>query len=619
MRLALTLLAITAVVVGGAAVARRYHRSAPLMLCVVGIAVSFIPGLGHLEVDREVVLLGLLPPLLYFTAIRTSPLDIRANIRSIALLSVGLVLFTAVGVGLLVWWLLDIPFAIALAVGAVVAPPDAVAATAVARRIGLPRRVVTVLEGESLFNDATALVTLRMAILAAGASVTVFQVAANFVWAAVGGIAIGVVTAKVLMLIRRRVTDVLTDTALSLMTPWLAFLPAELAHASGVVAVVVAGLLLGHKAPLFQQPTARQAERTYMATVQFLLENAVFLLIGLQAKSILDDVTTGAGLGLGRTIWVCLLVFAAVVLLRPIWVFPASFVVDSKATLNQRMRTAGVLSWAGMRGVVTLAAAFTLPEDAPHRGELVLMALVVTAGTLLLQGSTLPLVARALKVHGPDPREDALQLANVMQRAAAAGDHYLQKQSSTADKQVVHQIRQQAEMRTHLAWERLGTPRVDTESPLESYRRLRAEMLQAERAEVLRLRDSRTIDNEVILEALDALDLEESMLTVIEERNRRYSERTIVTPERVAGNCDHLRSAPAGVEPRNPEGCEDCRREGTKTVNLRLCLTCGTVACCDSSPGRHAERHFRHSGHPVIRSFEPGEAWRWCYVESIPG
>jgi monovalent cation/hydrogen antiporter len=109
------------------------------------------------------------------------------------------------------------------------------------------------------------------------------------------------------------------------------------------------------------------------------------------------------------------------------------------------------------------------------------------------------------------------------------------------------------------------------------------------------------------------------MLTVIEERNRRYSERTIVTPERVAGDCDHLRSAPTGVEPRNPEGCEDCRREGTKTVNLRLCLTCGTVACCDSSPGRHAARHFRHSGHPVIRSFEPGEAWRWCYVESIPG
>jgi CPA1 family monovalent cation:H+ antiporter len=272
-----------------------------------------------------------------------------------------------------------------------------------------------------------------------------------------------------------------------------------------------------------------------------------------------------------------------------------------------------------MRGVVTLAAAFTLPDDAPYRAELVLMALVVTAGTLVLQGSTLPLVARGLQVYGPDPREDALQLANVMQRAAAAGDHYLQKQAPTADKHVVQQIRQQAEMRTHRAWERLGSSRGDSESPLDSYRRLRSEMLQEERKEVLRLRDARTIDNEVVQEALDALDLEESMLTVIEERNRRYSERTIVTPERVVGDCDHLRSAPAGVEPRNPEGCEDCRREGTKTVNLRLCLSCGTVACCDSSPGRHAERHFRRSGHPVIRSFEPGEAWRWCYVESIPG
>ena len=190
--------------------------AAPLLLTVVGIGVGYLPGVPLIEVDREIVLLGLLPPLLYAAAIRTSLIDLRANLRGIALLSVGLVIFTALGVGLVVWWLLGVPLPLAIAFGGVVAPPDAVAATTVAKRIGLPRQLVSLLEGESLFNDATALVIVRMGLVALGTTVSVAEVGGQFLWAAGGGVAIGVLAAFLIGLVRRRITHTVTDTALSL-------------------------------------------------------------------------------------------------------------------------------------------------------------------------------------------------------------------------------------------------------------------------------------------------------------------------------------------------------------------------------------------------------------------
>jgi CPA1 family monovalent cation:H+ antiporter len=257
---ALTLLGIVAVVVGVSALARRYGASAPLALTALGILLSFLPMVPLVTVGPEVILLGILPPLLYAAAIRTSLVDLGANKNVIGLLSVGLVAFTALGVGLVAWWFADIPFGAAIALGAVVAPPDAVAATAVARRIGLPRRSVTILEGESLFNDATAITILRTAIVAIGGTVTVLGVGVEFLRQAVGGILVGLAVAWVLAKVRRRITDTTTDTALSFMAPWLAYLPAELIHASGVLAVVIAGVLLGHKAPMIQTPADTGSE-----------------------------------------------------------------------------------------------------------------------------------------------------------------------------------------------------------------------------------------------------------------------------------------------------------------------------------------------------------------------
>ncbi len=231
---ALTLVSLLAIAVAVSAAAGRMGVSAPLLLIVVGIGGSYVSFFPTFELTPEIVLIGLLPPLLYAAAIRTSLVDFHANRRPIALLSVGLVIFTTVGVGLLVWKLLDVPLAVGLALGAVVAPPDAVAATTIARRIGLPRRVVTILEGESLVNDATAIVTLRTSIAAIGGTVSVWQVGAGFVVSAVGGVLIGLLVALVIGKIRKLIEDEVTDVAVSLLTPWIAYLPAEEIHIPGV-------------------------------------------------------------------------------------------------------------------------------------------------------------------------------------------------------------------------------------------------------------------------------------------------------------------------------------------------------------------------------------------------
>ncbi|MDQ6716496.1 MAG: Na+/H+ antiporter [Actinomycetota bacterium] len=622
MPVALTLLAVVAVVVGVSALARRYGASAPLVLTAVGILMSFVPAIPEVTVGPELILLGILPPLLYATAIRTSLIDLGANKNVIGLLSVGLVVFTAAGVGLVTWWLIGIPFSAAIALGAVVAPPDAVAATAVARRIGLPRRVVTILEGESLFNDATAITILRTSIVAIGGSVTAFDVGIEFAREAIGGVLVGLAVAWVLAQVRKRVTDTTTDTALSFMAPWLAYLPAEGIHASGVLAVVITGVLLGHKAPVIQTAQSRLAERINWTTIQYLLENAVFLVIGLQAHLIISDVSQSA-LGLPRSILAAAAVLLTVVVLRPIWIAAFGVVLRLTPRLTRPEafgRNGAVLSWAGMRGVVTLAAVQLLPAETPLRTVLVFVALTVVAATLLIQGLTLPALARRLDVRAPDPREDALQQASVLERATAKGNAELDRLSDVdTPPQIVDQLRAVGQRRTHLAWERLGETRDDQPSPNEAYRRLRRKMLEKEREEVLRIRDTGTVDHEVLEEVMSTLDLEESMLTIADNRNERFNERLITTPDAQRGDCEHLKDAPHKARPQTPEGCVDCLREGLVWVNLRLCLLCGNVGCCDSSIGNHATKHYQGSEHPVMRSFEPGEAWRWCYVDELLG
>lgn len=589
----------------------------------MGLAASFLPFVPQTHLRSDLVLVGFLPPLLYAAAIRTSLVDMKANRRAIGFLSVALVIGTAVAIGVLVWWLLDVPFAAGVALGAVVAPPDAVAATSIARRIGLPRRVVTVLEGESLLNDATALVALRTAIAALSGAVTAGGIVFNFLLAAGGGVAFGILVAALVGIVRKRVTDPVLDTSLSFMTPFAAYLLAEAVHASGVISVVVAGLILGHKAPIIQSASSRLSERMNWSTIQFLLESSVFLLIGLQVRWILADVQR-SDLSFSQIATFCAAILVGVIVLRPICIVPGrALLAARKASDDEALlpwTSIAIISWAGMRGVVTLAAVFVLPESTPHREVLVLAAMVVTAGTLLIQGLTLPWVARRLGVRGPDPREDALQMASVLQQAVAKGIEELDRVRKPTDEgTVVQALRNRAQMRANVVWERLGRPGSESETPTEQYARLRLAMLAAERQEVLRVRDEASIDHEVLSDVMGALDVEESTIDRIEEGVRELRQQDLVTPARRAGACADLAEAPLAAVPLTPEGCPDCAREGTRPVHLRLCLSCGNVGCCDSSVGRHANRHFQTTGHAVMRSFEPGEAWRWCYTHQMLG
>ncbi len=619
MHAASSLVVLAVVVTVFSALSRRYALSAPLVLMGVGLVASYVPYVPTPELTPDLVLIGLLPPLLYAAAIRTSLVDIRRNKRPILLLSVGLVVFTVVGVGLLVWWLLPVELAAALALGAVVAPPDAVAATTIARRVGMPRRVVTILEGESLVNDATALVSLRTAIAAMAGTVTVWQIAGDLALSALGGLAVGLVVAFVVGRLRRRIDDPLVDVAVSLLTPWVAYLPAEEIHASGVLAVVVAGLLLGHQSPVIQSASSRVFERTNWATISFLLESSVFLLIGMQVRSVVDDLGAST-LATSRIALTAAATLVAVIVLRLMWVFPATYLprlipAIGRADPSPPWQVPLVVGWAGMRGVVTLAAVFLLPEDTEHREVFVLIAFVVTAGTLLLQGLTLPRLVRHLGVEGPDPAEDHLQEASVYQQAARAGLAELDDAlSGDEPEDVVQRLRQRTLDRSNAIWERLGT---QVETPSVMYVRLRERMLQAEREEVLRVRRLGLVDQQVLRGVLDALDLEETMLDSAVAASSADRDSDLRPPPHHEG-CEHLQAYESMPRPMTPEGCEECLRDGATWVHLRLCLDCGHVGCCDSSH-EHSTTHWRETGHPVIRSFETGEAWRWCYEDQLLG
>jgi CPA1 family monovalent cation:H+ antiporter len=612
-------LLVAATALAGAA--NRFGVFAPLLLTPAGIAASYLPGVPDYPLNPALVLGGFLPPLLYATALRTPVHGIRRSSRKIALLSVALVLVTAfavAGVARLV--MPALPFAAALALGAVVAPPDAVAATAVARRVGMPRRMVSLLESESLLNDATALVTLRTAVAGLATVLSLTTVAADFAGAVVVGVAVGWLVAAGLTPLRRRLQNPVVDTTLSLLVPYAAYFGAEELRGSGVLAVVVAGVMLGHRAPDIQSAPARVTERTIWRSVQFLLESLVFLLIGLQLRGLIER--TG-GLT-GRSVMFCAAVLVTVVVVRVLWVFPALYVPQLSARVRRRepfpqWQAVAVVSWAGMRGVVTLAAAFGLPSSTPQREVLQLAAFGVVAGTLLLQAPTLPVLVRRLGLAGPDPGQDALLAAQVVERASLAGLARLDEVSAPGDDdETVESLRTWGRRTARAAWERLGvnTPQ---ETPAAAFRRLRVSMLEAERRVVVDARRSGDVAHEVLEPIMERLDQEEAMLVGFAESVPPAGVQELVAGPQVS-DCVHLRCADPTTQPRTPGVCQGCQEIGEHNwVHLRTCLQCGFVGCCDSSPNRHATKHFEAVGHPVIRSQEPGEAWRWCYLDQLVG
>ncbi|MEU7058343.1 Na+/H+ antiporter [Streptomyces sp. NPDC046197] len=518
----LLLVAFSAAVAGAA---RRTPVPAPLLLVAVGLAASYIPGVPDYTLDPDVVLPLVLPPLLYTSAVDSSYLDLRAQLRPVALLSVGYVLFATFAVGWAAYLIVPgLPLTAALVLGAVVAPPDAVAATAVARRVGLPSRITTILQGESLLNDATAITAYKVALAAAvGEAATWAGGVREFLFAAVGGVGVGLVLMAPIHWLRTRLREPLLQNTLSLLIPFVAYGVAEQVHASGVLAVVTVALYLGHRAWEVDFATRLQEEAVWKM-VAFVLESAVFALIGLQLQIVLRGLGQYEG---SAAAWYAVAVFLVVVATRFVWVYPAAFV---PRLLSRRIREreenptwkgAMVTAWAGMRGVVSLAIAFSIPVTVhggrpfPQRNLLLFLTFTTVIGTLVVQGLTLPPLIRLLRFPRRDPQAATLAEANAQAQASRAAERRLEElladDRNALPPPLADRLRSALERRRNAVWERLGQVNPTTgESVDDTYRRLSREMISAERDVFVRLRDGRYIDDEMLRTLLRRLDLEEA-------------------------------------------------------------------------------------------------------------
>lgn len=415
------------------AVARRKAWPVPLVIVAVGLAVSFVPGVPHFDVEPELLLGVALPPLLYSASTSSSYQDLRSSLHSITRLGVGLVIVSAFAVaGAVVLFFPDVPFAAALVLGAVVAPPDAVSAVAVGKRLGLPRRVMTVLTGESLINDATSLTLYKVALAGvAGGAWTLSEGLKVFAVAVLVGLGVGLVIGVVAHRVRLALADPPIAVGVGLVVPFASYWIAEELSGSGVLAVVAAGLYLGHHAIEAGYAT-RLEEEPLWETIDLALETLTFALIGVQLKWVVGDVLE-SDQGLVHALLLSAAVFAVVVLIRPVYVLATSWMDRIRLPGSPRPENdtldrteATVVSWAGMRGVVTLAAAAAIPAVLggaafPEHASIQLAAYTVAIGTLLVQGTTLPLLIRRLRIGGEDDRRvDSAQEMRVRMLMAKA-------------------------------------------------------------------------------------------------------------------------------------------------------------------------------------------------------
>jgi len=515
-----------------AAVARRHNLSAPLALVLAGLVIGLLPGVPDIVLDPEVVLFVLLPPLLWSAGLESSYVNMRRNRRAIGMLAVGLPLATTVAVGFVAYQTVpQLTLAAALTLGAIVAPPDAVSATAIGRRLGLPRRIMTLIGGESLLNDATALTAYKLALGAAiGAAASWQHGLATFSLAVAGGVAVGAALGTLIVYVRWRLDDATVESAIGLLAPFVIYLTAEQIHGSGVLAVVVAALILGQRFTTASPATRLQDEAVWKA-VQLILESVAFLLIGLQLPMVIAQ---QEGLSARTLALASAAVLATVVVVRIVWVYLFAYL---PRLLSARIREREpaptpaqvlIVAWAGMRGVVSLAAAFGVPLTTlsgtpfPGRSHVIFLTFVVVLGTLLLHGLTLPWLIERLDVRGNEAHTDAVALAAAQQRAARSAadrlEQVLAEQHAAGESSDVHQraaelLRIWNTRRSNSAWEQLG--RTDDEigeGPAAAFRRLRLEMLDAERQTFIAERDSGRIDDEVLRTVMRGLDLEEATL-----------------------------------------------------------------------------------------------------------
>ncbi|MEJ7568191.1 MAG: Na+/H+ antiporter [Gaiellaceae bacterium] len=496
----------------------------PILLVLGGLAAGFAPGVPDLELPPDLVLVALLPPLLYGAAFFTSLRDLRTNLRPIGLLAIGLVLATTGAVAFVAHEVVGLPWAAAFTLGAIVSPTDPIAATAIARRLGVPRRIVTVLEGESLVNDATALVAYRVAVGAVvSGSFSLWDAGLRFVLGALGGILVGLAVGWIVRQVRRRLDDPPVEITISLMTGYFAFLPAEVLGVSSVLAAVTAGVYLGWHTPELTTAEVRLQGNAVWEIGTFVLNAVLFILIGLQLPAILDNLDGTSGrtlLTYGAAIG------ATVVAVRILWVFPATYL---PRLLSSRIRerdpsppwqAPALIGWAGMRGAVSLAAALALPFTTeagtpfPGRDLVIFLAFCVILVTLVGQGLSLPFAIRLLGLEADGAaaeREEAKARIHAAEAGVARLDELAPEDWVRED--TAERLRGMYEFRLSRFSARFDDGDDGAiEERSAAYQRLRRELLEAERQAVVELRRVGRIGDDVMNPILRDLDLEETRL-----------------------------------------------------------------------------------------------------------
>ena len=516
------LLGILVAIAALALLARKVSIPYPILFVGGGLLLAMIPGLPRVRLEPDLIFVIFLPPLLFPAALFTSWRDFRANIRPISLLAVGLVLFTILAVGYLThYFVAGLPLAAAFALGAIVSPPDAIAATAITQRLGVPRRIVTILEGESLVNDATALVALRFAIAAVATnSFSLGQAGLSFLLVGMGGLAIGLGIGWLSSWVQKYIDDPPVQITISLLTPFAAYMPAEALGVSGVLAVVTAGLYIGWRAPEITNARMRLQAYPFWEMIVFLLNGIIFVLIGLQLPEVLKGLQGESLLKLCRQ---ALAISLVVILVRILWVFPATYLPRLLSRkLRERdpspdWRNVMIIAWTGMRGVVSLAAALglTLPNDGafPGRNLILFFTFSVILATLVVQGLTLPLLIRWLGVHGGGETEREEREARLRaNRAAMARLNELGAQDAVpAD--LIQRLRTEYEDRLReLEVCELNQSEEMRAAQSHPYKRLQQEALSVERNTILQLRNERVINDEAMRRIEHDLDLAEARL-----------------------------------------------------------------------------------------------------------
>jgi CPA1 family monovalent cation:H+ antiporter len=491
-------------------IARRLTVPYPIVMVLGGLVLSAIPGLPEFQLPPDLVFFVFLPPLLFAGGYFTSLRDFKANLRPIVTLAFGLVIFTAAVVALVAYWLVpSLGWAGAFALGAIVSPPDAVAATAIFQRVGVPRRIVTILEGESLVNDATALVLYRFAVAAAAAGTfSLLDAGMSFVVVLVGGIAVGLVVGFAGEWLLANIRDTAIAVTITLLAPYAAYLGAESIGVSGVLATVVGGLL-ARRATRRSSSDVRVVATAAWQMLLFLLNGLVFMLIGLQLPSVLRGLTAD----LTRVATVTAAVCLAVVIARIVWVYPASYLPRLIPAIGRRdpnppWQAVFVVGWSGLRGVVSLAAALALPADFPERDLILFLVFAVILVTLVGQGLTLPLVIKKLGVVSKDDAShDEVHARGLTTEAALARLEELRAQWP-GHVELVDQLRDRYAHRARHD-EQHHEDGGAAEQELLEHGLIRREVIDAERQAALDLYERGVIAEEVLRRLERDLDLED--------------------------------------------------------------------------------------------------------------